>query len=395
MLRRRVHDAIEAWLLRLWYGGAGPGDRVVAFLLAPFGLAASALVAGLARRRRRRLRRQPAGVRPAVVVVGNLVAGGAGKTPTVVALAQALVASGHRVGLLARGYLAPDATGSRTARLIETPTPDRPLPAADVVGDEALVLFHATGLPVGVGAERAAALALLSEHDPELTVVLSDDGLQHVDLARAVELVVVDERGFGNGHCLPAGPLREPVDRLASVDAVLLHRCDRLPAGAPQPPASFRLETRLASFRSLDGNQRWLPEAFARAVADSGEAVAAIAAIARPERFFDDLRALGLSIHPCPLPDHAAIEAAWLDGLAEGWLVMTAKDAVKLDPAAIAGTTSAGREPASPMAKGTRPLRRIVVAEQLGQLDDALLNWLLPRLPPPGPGPARQSPVGR
>lgn len=385
-------------MLRIWYGGASRADRALALILAPVGLALSAVVAALARRRRTRIRRQPADASPAVVVVGNLVAGGAGKTPTVIALARGLAEQGHRVGLLARGYQRPDAPGATTVRVIHAaadsvtdPAADSvassvaesvsgsvgnsaataaaaDLPGAEVVGDEPLLLARATGLPVAVGADRAAALALLLAQCPALTMVISDDGLQHSGLARAVELVIIDERGFGNGLCLPAGPLREPVDRLATVDAVLLHRRERLPEGAATPPAIHRLDTRIGSFATLDGQQRWLPADFVNWIGQQeggAQPLPALAAIARPERFFDDLRALGLAIDPWPLPDHATIAPEVLAALAGRTVLVTAKDAVKL------GTLSPGEGP------------RVIVAEQVGHLDPALLNWLSTRWPAP------------
>ncbi len=316
-----------------------------------------------------------------MVIVGNLVAGGAGKTPTVIALTRGLTERGHQVGLLARGYRSPDQPGAATVHLIPAGQQradhdgagsagrESDLPGADVVGDEALVLARATGVPIAVGADRAAALSLLLDANPDLTIVISDDGLQHTGLARAIELVIIDERGFGNGRCLPAGPLREPVDRLATVDAVLLHRRDSVPDGVPAPRAIFHLETAIGSFATLDGSQRWSPQAFVDVVGEGAEGaegsgsgrglpLPALAAIARPERFFDDLRALGLEIEPWPLPDHATIDPGLLARLAGRTIVMTAKDAVKLAP--------------DPSGAGPR----IIIAEQTGRLDPALLNWL-------------------
>ncbi len=331
-------------------------------LLAPLGLPLSWLVAAIARRRLRRIRRQRPEARPHVVVIGNLVAGGAGKTPTVIALARGLTARGHRVGLLARGY-----------RRATTGAPlliDNAGPGADAAatGDEPLLLFRATGLPVAVGANRAAALDLLARRHRDCTVVLSDDGLQHTGLARAIELAVVDERGFGNGRCLPAGPLREPADRLASVDAVLLHRRDALPPGAAAPPLLFRIETGIERFRAVDGSADWSPESFVAAVRSAGDSVAAVAAIARPERFFDDLARLGLEVSRHPLADHAAIDPRWLAALDADRVVITAKDAVKIAPGEATG--------------------RLVVAEQAAAVDEALLNWLSGRLPAPDFGSA-------
>jgi tetraacyldisaccharide 4'-kinase len=364
-----VTGGVERWLLRLWYGGASPADRLIGALLAPIALPLSTIVAFVARRRRRRIVRQGASDRPQVIVVGNLVAGGAGKTPTTIALARALTARGHRVGLLGRGYRRRD---DDETLLVDADS------AVDEAGDEPLVLARATGLPVAVGVDRSAALARLARERPECTVAIADDGLQHTRLPRRLELVVVDERGFGNGRCLPAGPLREPVDRLSSIDAIVLHRCDRLPSAASRfmvpgpggsaPPPQFRIESRIGRFRALDDGTAWTPAAFSALLRERGATAAAVAGIARPERFFDDLAALGIDARRHPLADHARIDAGWLDGLAVDWVLMTAKDAVKLGPA---------------RADAHAPRR--VVAEQEATLDEALINWVCDRLPAAGP----------
>ena len=145
-----------------------------------------------------------------VVVVGNITVGGAGKTPLVGALAEWLAGRGYRPGIVSRGY----GGSARDARAVASGDDPR------VVGDEPL-LFAALGFPVWIGRDRvAAARGLLAAH-PECNVLLTDDGLQHYALARTMEIVAIDAaRGVGNGLMLPAGPLREPVSRLRSVDAV-------------------------------------------------------------------------------------------------------------------------------------------------------------------------------
>ncbi len=319
-LRRRL----EAWLLRVWFDQTRGADRLLAWLLAPLLLPLSWLVATLARRRAKQIEHTPTG-RPAVVVVGNVVVGGSGKTPLVIALARALHERGLKVGLLARGYRA----SSDTPLLIDRNTP------ATEAGDEALLLAAETGLPVGVGARRKAALDLLVSHHPDLDVVISDDGLQHVALPRQLELVMMHPLGLGNGRCLPAGPLREPAERLAHVDALLVPATSPQSASTsassegsrPSAPPRFGIRTELAGIRSLDGHQHWAPSDFVATMA--GQRLAAVAGISRPERFFDSLRALGLDISEYPLPDHAHIDPAWLATLSEPGVIMTAKDAVK------------------------------------------------------------------
>ena len=257
------------------------------------------------------------------------------------------------MGLLARGYRA----SSDTPLLI-----DRNTPAAEA-GDEALLLAAETGLPVGVGARRKAALDLLVSHHPELDVVISDDGLQHVALPRRLELVMMHPLGLGNGRCLPAGPLREPAERLAHVDALLV------PATSPQSantsaspegprtsaPPRFGIRTELAGIRTLDSSQHWAPSDFVATMA--GQRLAAVAGISRPERFFDSLRTLGLDITEYPLaptmPTSTRPGSLRFPSLG---VIMTAKDAVKcVDfPPSAAGTLPGARYPGRPRSGAAR-----------------------------------------
>jgi len=273
-----------------WLFGAAVGVRRAAYAL------------GLLRRRR---------VGRAVVVIGNLTVGGGGKTPATIALARALSQRGAVPGIVSRGYggaaVAPTAVG----------VGDDPAQ----VGDEALLLA-ASGFPVVVGRDRAAAADALIAANPRCTVILCDDGLQHYALARDVEIVVVDgARGFGNGHLLPAGPLREPVTRLQSVDAIV-----RL--GVDGPVSADGRETtvthRPLPFRRVidDGE---LADAVA---AWRGLRVDAVAGIAHPQRFFALLRSLGIDGDTQSFADHHAFVAADLPADAD-IVVMTQKDAVK------------------------------------------------------------------
>ena len=323
MIGERLRGRLEGWLLRVWFGSASRSDRLLAILLSPLALPLSWLVAAVARRRRSRIVRQAAGDDVPVVVVGNLVAGGSGKTPLVAAIARGLADAGFRPGILAGGYRATAAAGRSMA---PHPGPVMVDAASDaaVAGDEAVLLAVETGLPLAAGKDRAAAAALLCRMHPACDVIVSDDGLQHVGLARFIELVAIDDRGFGNGRCLPAGPLREPADRLDSVDALIMTASA---AVAPHPHRrQYRSMLAMTAFATLDGTRRWDPASFA---AQAGEPLAAIAGIARPARFFESLQALGLRPACHPLPDHAAIDAAWLQALPGRWILMTAKDAIK------------------------------------------------------------------
>ena len=306
--------------MRVWFDSAEApataGDRLLAAIAAPLALPLSWLVAAVARRRQGLIPRQAAdATAPPVVVVGNLVAGGAGKTPLAGAIALGLRQYGFRPGLLAGGYRS--AAGG--PRLVEDSS------SAAEVGDEALLLAQETGLPLAVGRDRSAAAALLRHRHPECDVLVSDDGLQHVGLPRRLEILVVDERGFGNRRCLPAGPLREPVRRIASVDAVVLTSSRaQAPQGAPR---LFHSNLHPTGFRRLAGGDQWNLEDFVRQF--GREPMTAIAGIARPQRFFDLLVSLGLRPACHALPDHGRIDPAWLGALPGRWLLMTGKDAVR------------------------------------------------------------------
>lgn len=244
-----------------------------------------------------------------VVVVGNLSVGGTGKTPLVIAIAKLLAARGVRVGVICRGYRG---TGSRWPRkVLPDSDPDR-------VGDEAVLLARRTGVPVAAGPNRIAAGRILFRRS-KCEVILSDDGLQHLRLARDVEIVVIDgDRRHGNGRCLPAGPLREPLGRLASVDLVV----------ANGPAAPGELEMRLESGDAVNladpGLTRPL-DAF------RGEAVHAVCAIGHQERFFRGLERRGLTIVRHPFPDHHPFREEEIRFPDDAAVLMTEKDAVKCE----------------------------------------------------------------
>jgi tetraacyldisaccharide 4'-kinase len=274
--------------------------------------AAAALRRALYRRGVLRSRRLPV----PVIVVGNITVGGSGKTPLVAALAAELAARRWRPGIVSRGY--GRERGAGQAPLLVGRDADPAL-----AGDEPVLLARA-GFPVAVAGDRvAAALALLAAH-PECNVIVADDGLQHLRLARDVEIAVIDAaRGFGNGWRLPAGPLREAPARLASVDAVVA-----LGAGAGSAPAPWpgALAMTLAgeTFHRVNA-----PEVTAGAQAFRGAGVHALAGIGNPERFFAQLRALGITATAHALPDHHRFGAADLALPDARAIVMTEKDAVK------------------------------------------------------------------
>jgi len=258
-----------------------------------------------------------------VVVVGNLVAGGAGKTPTVIAIAALLCEHGYVPGIVSRGYRR-GGTGIVAVTAEST---------AAEVGDEPLLLQRRTGAPVVVGADRVAAGHALLQAHPEVDIVLSDDGLQHFALERDVEVIVFDERGAGNGRLLPAGPLRERVPAQLGARQLVLYNA---PA-ATTPLPGFTARRSLAGVVALA--DWWAGEAptAAALAALKGREVVAVAGLARPERFFAMLSARGFAIVECALGDHDDFARLPWPATASD-VVLTEKDAVKLPPSRAIGT---------------------------------------------------------
>lgn len=253
-----------------------------------------------------------------VVVVGNIVAGGAGKTPLAIALVETLRARGFKPGVVSRGY-----GGTARAPMLLDAQPD---PA--VVGDEPALIRMRTGAPVAIGAERpSAAMLLLGEG---VDVIIADDGLQHYALERDAEIGVVDgARGLGNGRLLPAGPLREPAARLDEVDFVVCNAVNEDGASARGNPPKPAMESAIPM--RLHGDiARDLRNGSGRPLASfAGTRVHAVAGIGHPPRFFDALRAAGIDVIAHPFADHHRYTPADLD-FGDGLpVLMTEKDAVK------------------------------------------------------------------
>ncbi|SEA14763.1 tetraacyldisaccharide 4'-kinase [Paraburkholderia sartisoli] len=246
-----------------------------------------------------------------VVVVGNVTVGGTGKTPTVIALVDALRSAGFTPGIVSRGY------GAKITRA----TPVTPASPAQLAGDEPLLIARRTGAPVWVCPDRVAAAEALCAAHTDVDIIVSDDGLQHYRLARDVELVVFDHRLGGNGFLLPAGPLREPLSRRR--DATLINNpYDRT---LPAWPDTFAL--------ALTPGDAWHLErpTLRRPLAQfAGDRVLAAAGIGAPERFFATLRAAGLSPATRALPDHYAYTTNPFTDVDADAILITEKDAVKL-----------------------------------------------------------------
>jgi tetraacyldisaccharide 4'-kinase len=243
-----------------------------------------------------------------VVVVGNLTVGGTGKTPVVAWLAKQLHAAGYAPGIVSRGYGGRYSVACMCVR-------DDSDPAE--VGDEPVLLARRTGCKVVVGRDRVAAARMLVTLGAD--VILSDDGLQHYRLGRDVEIAVVDgDRGFGNGQFLPAGPLREPIDRLAEVDLLLINGPGQMAGINGQ---RFHLVNQGAI--SLDGQRHRSLESF------SGDRVWAVAGIGNPKRFITQLRDAGMVVEPVEVPDHGRVSIQGLLDNVPMSVLMTEKDAIK------------------------------------------------------------------
>ena len=303
-------------LQRAWQEG-GP----LAQVLRPLGWIYGLLIEIRALLYRLGLRRAEALPVP-VIVVGNWIVGGAGKTPTTLALLRLLQARGIAAGVISRGY----GRDNDEVRLVGRAS------AASEVGDEPLLIHLRSGAPIAVGRDRVAAARALLAAQPELRLLISDDGLQHWQLPRSLSVLVFDERGLGNGRLLPAGPLRQRRAMSAEPSLVLYN------AGAP----STALPGHLAR-RQLAGAVE-LADWWQGAAADPqaleglrGRPVLAAAGLAQPERFFRMLRAQGLEVLPLPLPDHHDFSTLpWPADTTE--VLLTEKDAVKLRPERLGRT---------------------------------------------------------
>ena len=262
---------------------------------------ASALRRSLYRKRLLAVYRAPV----PVVVVGNITVGGTGKTPVVIALVESLQQRGIRVGVVSRGYGAK----LRSPHWIDADS------LAAQCGDEPLLIQRRTGCPCVSAPDRPAAVRTLLAN-AAVDVIISDDGLQHYALARDLEIVVIDQRrATGNGYCLPAGPLREPVTRLQTVDYVLYR-------GGPEPENAVSYEA--DCLVNVDSGQQ-LP---AGPEALPGK-VHAVAGLGQPAQFFDSLRALGFDLVPHAFPDHHSYRRSDFAALSARPIIMTEKDAVK------------------------------------------------------------------
>jgi tetraacyldisaccharide 4'-kinase len=254
------------------------------------------------------------GVGVPVIVVGNITAGGTGKTPTTIWLARALRERGFKPGIVSRGY-----GGSKSS------SPMRVDAASDpkIVGDEPVLLAKRSSCPVAVDSDRVRAADMLVEDGVDL--IIADDGLQHCRLERSYEICVIDgTRWLGNRLVLPAGPLRETASRLDDVDQILVN-------GRLRSESETAIEQNAIEFSLVAREISRLNGSLSRPIERFSDAtVHAIAAIGNPQRFFDLLRAHGMQVIEHAYPDHAPIDISSLNFADDFDILMTEKDAVKL-----------------------------------------------------------------
>lgn len=329
-----MRAASEEKLNRIWYGGEAAPLWLRA--LVPLYRAGNRFDRWLG------LRRRPSDLEDAyIIVVGNLTAGGSGKTPLVVRLCRLLARAGFKPGVISRGYGRRD----HELRLVGKGSDPR------TVGDEPLLIARHAGVPVIVSADRCKAARKLIERGVD--IVVADDGLQHYRLPRKLEICVVDGgRVFGNGRCLPAGPLREPVARLDTVDYVVVNGD---PAVLSERHDAVGMLLQGSVLRSLDDGQSWRLAQFA------GCRVNAVAGIGNPDRFFELLRQSRIKVTGYPFPDHHEYSADDFRRMDPNLpLLMTEKDAVKCQGLGLKNAWSLEVEAVLPSDWEAALLRRVI-----------------------------------
>lgn len=321
MKQTRIQTTIAHWLHRQWQRSG-----LFAWLLSPFACIATGYV--FAKRMWYELGLGDVYRAPVpVVIVGNLYVGGTGKTPVVIALVKKLQALGWHPGLISRGY---------GAKLDSSARVGQGELDASVMGDEPALLAEQTGAWIGVHPNRRLACQALLKADPAIDIIVSDDGLQHLALGRDIEIVVQDARGVGNGWLIPAGPLREPANRLKTVDVVITRQATPLTpsySAARTPSVDQRpLETamwlKIVYIQSLDKKIKLSVNEFINL--KENWHITAIAGISEPDRFFKSLAESGIVCQKTiGLPDHYPFEASLFAQQTTDLILITAKDATK------------------------------------------------------------------
>lgn len=302
-----MRNGLEKWLLGYWYGSQTPPWYLRAF--EPLYRSAH----------RRAQKRQLANLNRSqtqapLIVVGNITAGGSGKTPLVIRLCQLASEMGLKSGIASTGY------GRQAQETMQVQANSD----TNKCGDEPVMLAQRTGVPVVVAKRRADAVRSLNEMG--LDLIISDDGLQHLDLGADIEICVVDgQRGLGNGHLIPAGPLREPMDRLYGVDHLVTNGVwDDKPADL----SANLMQLEPTAVKPLNGGDSCSMDDFLEFY--GAFSIHAVAGIGNPQRFFGMLQSMGFELEEHAFADHHSYTKQDFDVVPEGAIVlMTEKDAVK------------------------------------------------------------------
>jgi len=324
------YNFFQSWIEKIWYTPSPRGRyRFFIFLLWPL----AKLTEVVTRRRYQHFLQQKKLLHAPVpiIIVGNITVGGTGKTPLVIALVKKLLEAGYSPGVISRGY---------GAQANDYPLQVQHESTAEQVGDEPLLIYQQTQVPVVIDPQRVRAWQFLLQKNPSVNVIISDDGLQHYALARDVEIVVMDgARGFGNQLCLPAGPLREPLDRLNTVDFLVVNSVNRPACHFEQSEKSpeishcvrddsllnaISMHLNSEGFFSVKNNQPISASYF------HDKRCYEVAGIGNPQRFFNRLREQLIESEAFIFPDHHAYtEKDFSDFSLERPVIMTEKDAVK------------------------------------------------------------------
>ncbi len=305
-----MRASLDKWINSVWYQQARP----------PWYLRAIEPLYGYFSSRSKPGKNQS--IKIPIVVVGNISVGGTGKTPLVISLCQQLLEAGFKPAVISRGY------GRKSKGLHVVAANDD----SSATGDEALLIKQQTGVPVLVDSDRLNAAKQFDA--AEVDIIIADDGLQNTQLPRDMEICVIDgQRLFGNGHLLPAGPLRQPLSRLGSVNHIVLN-------GDAEQMASFnswlqsQLKVRTPSITAMQlvaHNIQPLNQQATTSILEDwkGRKVNAVAAIGNPDRFFNSLEQLGIKLTPHIFPDHHRYTSEDFKSMNGLPIIMTAKDAIK------------------------------------------------------------------
>ncbi|MDO8695152.1 MAG: tetraacyldisaccharide 4'-kinase [Sheuella sp.] len=336
MIRPDIHTQLSQWLHHQWLVRGW-----LSLAMLPF----SWIVLAILSIRRCFYRIFPSQVYHAsvpVLVIGNIYVGGTGKTPVLIALVNALKQKGWHPGVISRGYGVKIGPMPRTGQGALDPTE---------FADEPALIARQSGAPIAVHPNRRKAIEALLTNSPEVNLIISDDGLQHLALARDMEIIVQDQRGAGNARVMPAGPLRESTRRLSQVQAIITNvpslPAEPLPASRttrqdaaltahcshPQnnsAPRTTYMALRAVAFRHLTSLQSLSPTEFKLKI--MSQTLGAAAGIGMPERFFNSLRQQGLTLaESLALPDHHSFDADTFSTFKTQHILITAKDAIKCE----------------------------------------------------------------